>query len=455
MDTAKQNPLGTESISRLLLKFAVPSVIAMIVTSLYNIVDQIFIGNMLNYLGNAATNVAYPFSTVSLAISLLIGTGGAAMQNLLLGEKKQEQANRATCNSVLMLIVSGTVLMIVSLVFLKPLLVLFGATENVLPYAYDYTSIIVLGFPFATAITGLNHLIRADGSPAYSMMSIVAGAVVNTVLDPIFIHLWGIKGAAIATVTGQIVSFVMNIVYLGRFKHIEVKKEYFRMDFRISWTICTLGIASFFNQLAMAGVQILMNNNMKKYGEMSIYGSDIPLACTGIVMKVSMLIMGVIIGIAQGHQPIVSYNYGSGRLDRVKEAYKRAVFLASAVSVAGFIVLQLFPKTILSVFGTEASDEYFRFGTRLMRIYLLGMAVNGIQPVTTTFFTAIGKAFKGSFISLTRQVLFLVPLILILPVYFGIDGIMYAGPIADSAAFVLGVTLMFFEFKKMKTTEHL
>lgn len=453
MTENNKNPLGYEKITTLLMKFAIPSVISMLVSAIYNIVDQIFIGNMIGYHGNAATNVAYPLTTISLAIALLIGTGGAAKQNLLLGAKKQEQANKAVCNSITLLIASGVVLGVITLIFLKPLLEFFGATKDVMPYAVDYTGIIAIGLPFATAITGLNHLIRADGSPAYSMASMLSGAVINTILDPIFIHFWGIKGAAVATVLGQFVSFLMNILYIRKFRHVEIKKEYFRIDRKITGSICALGIASFFNQLAMTVVQIVMNNSMTTYGAQSSYGSDIPLACSGIVMKVSMLIMAVVIGIAQGHQPIVSFNYGAGNYKRVREAYLRAVIISSCVSVLGFIALQLFPEQILSFFGKEKNPEYVRFGVRLLKIFLMGMALNGIQPVTTTFFTAIGKAIKGTFIALTRQVIFLVPLILILPVFLGIDGIMYAGPIADTAAFLLAVILMVIEFKKIKKLE--
>lgn len=453
MTEIKGNPLGYEKTTTLLLKFAIPSIISMLVSAIYNIVDQIFIGNMIGYHGNAATNVAFPLTTISLAIALLIGTGGAAKQNLLLGAKKQEQANKATCNSIIMLLVSGLALGVISLLFLKPLLVFFGATKDVMPYAVDYTGIIAIGLPFATAVTGLNHLIRADGSPAYSMISMVSGAVINTICDPIFINLWGIKGAAAATVLGQLVSFIMNVLYIRKFKHVQIKKEFFRFDFKISFSICTLGIASFFNQLAMTLVQIVMNNSMTKYGMESVYGSDIPLACSGIVMKVSMIFMAVVIGIAQGHQPIVSFNYGAGNYKRVREAYIKAVFCATIVSTIGFIALQLFPEQILSLFGKENDPAYVRFGVRLLKIFLFGMAFNGIQPVTTTFFTAIGKAIKGTFIALTRQVIFLVPLVIVLPVFFGIDGIMYAGPIADIAAFLLAVILMFLEFEKIKKLE--
>lgn len=448
-----KNPLGYEKISTLLWKFAVPSVIAMVVSAVYNIVDQIFIGNMIGYYGNAATNVAYPLTTISLAISLLVGTGGAAKQNLLLGAKKQEQANVATCNSVVMLCVSGVVLCVVTLVFLKPLLKFFGATTDVMPYAVDYTWIIALGLPFTTITTGMNNLIRADGSPTYSMTSMLVGAVINTICDPIFIKIMGIEGAALATVLGQFVSFMMNILYLRHFKHITIKKKYFKFNFAISKSICALGIASFFNQLAMCLVQIVMNNSMTKYGALSTYGSDIPLACSGIVMKVSMLIMAVVIGIAQGHQPIVSFNYGAGNYKRVREAYLRAVTVCTVISTVGFVCLQLFPEQILSIFGKENDPAYVQFGVKMMKIYLFGMALNGIQPVTTTFFTAIGKAFIGTIIALTRQVIFLVPLILILPLFMGIDGIAYSGPVADTAAFLTAVAMMIWEFKKMKKLE--
>lgn len=445
----KENPLGTEKISSLLLKFAVPSVIAMLVSAVYNLADQIFIGNMRGYLGNAATNVAFPLTTISLALALLIGTGGAAKMNLLLGAKRQEQANKAVCNSITMLAVSGILLCCISLYFLKPLLRFFGATEKVMPYAVEYTGVIAAGLPFATVVTGFNHIIRADGSPAYSMTSMVSGAVLNIILDPIFIHFWGVRGAATATVIGQLVTFVMNILYIRKFKNVEIKKKYFKPDLRLSLSICALGVASFFNQLAMTLVQIVMNNSMKKYGALSSYGSDIPLACSGITIKVSMLVMAIVIGIAQGHQPLVSYNYGAGNYSRVKQSYKLALISATAVAFIGFLLFQFFPGEILKLFGSKESELYFRFGERLLRIYLFFTAINGIQPVTTTFFTAIGKAIKGSFIALTRQVLFLVPLICILPIHFGIDGIMYAGPIADFAAFILAVLLVSLELKKM------
>lgn len=449
----KTNPLGEEKISSLLLRFAIPSVIAMLVSAIYNLVDQIFIGNMEGYLGNAATSVAFPLSTVSLALSLLVGTGGAAKMNLLLGAKRQERANVAVCNSLLILAVSGVLLGAVTLIFLKPLLVFFGATKDIMPYAVDYAGIIALGLPFATLVTGLNHIIRADGSPAYSMVSMVTGAVLNMILDPIFISFWGVKGAAIATVLGQLVTFVMNVLYIRRFKHISVKKEYFRPDLKMCASICTLGIASFFNQLAMTLVQIVLNNSMKKYGAGSVYGSDIPIACSGITIKVSMIVMAVVIGIAQGHQPIVSFNYGAGKYDRVRRTYRLALVSATVVATIGFIAFQLFPVQILKLFGSGESEEYFRFGARMLRIYLFCTAFDAIQPVTTTFFTAIGKAFKGSFIALTRQVIFLVPLILILPIFFGINGIMFAGPVADMAAFILAVVLMLLETASLKKAE--
>ena len=447
------NPLGSEKVSKLILKFAVPSVVAMLVSAIYNIVDQIFIGNMEGHLGNAATNVAFPLSTISLALALLIGTGGAAKQNLLLGAKKPIQASKAVCNSIMMLAFCGVFLGVIALVFLKPLLKLFGATESVMPYAIDYTAIIAVGLPFTTMVTGLNHIIRADGSPASSMVSMLVGALLNTVLDPIFIHFWHIKGAAVATVIGQLTSFVLNVLYIRKFKHVRIRKHYFLPDKKICFSICTLGVASFFNQITMTVVQIVLNNSMTKYGASSSYGSDIPLACSGITTKVAMIVMAIVIGIAQGHQPIVSFNYGAKNYSRVREAFKLATISALVVSTVGFVAFQLFPRQILMLFGKNESEEYFRFGVKMIKIYLFCQALNGFQPVATTFFTAVGKAVKGSFIALTRQFLFLLPLIIVLPIFFGIDGIMFSAPIADFAAFVISAILIAKEFKLMKKSD--
>ncbi len=455
MENIKENPLGWEKIPKLLTKFAVPSIIAMVVNALYNIVDQIFIGNGVGYLGNAATNVAFPFTTIALAVALLLGQGGASKQNLSLGAKDKDTAERAVGSVIFCLIAAGVVICALSLVFLHPLISLFGATPDVYPYAETYSRIIVCGLPFMIAGCGLNNIIRADGSPVYSMMSMLIGAVLNTILDPIFIFVfrWGIAGAAYATIIGQIASFIVSAAYMFRMKNLKLRPEHLRPGAKLIGNIAALGVASFFNQISLTIVQVVMNNAMTVYGAQSIYGSDIPLACAGIMIKVNMIFMAVVIGIAQGSQPIVSFNYGAKNFARVRKTYLTAALTASAVAVLAFLGFQLFPRQIISLFG-EGSEEYFAFSEKCFRIYLFMTFLNGIQPVTTVFLTSIGKGIKGMFIAVTRQLLFLVPLIIIFPIFWGIDGIMYSAPVADVIAFVLALLFVFWEFGDMRRKEN-
>lgn len=317
-EPAVPNPLGTEPIPRLLLKFAVPSIIAMLVNALYNIVDQIFIGNGIGLLGNAATNVAYPLTTITMALALLLAQGGASMQNLKLGARQRDQAEKAVGNMLTLLLTCSAVLLTITLAFLPRLLVLFGATPDVLPYARTYTGISIFGLPFVLLSTGINSTIRADGSPTYAMVSMLSGAIVNTILDPLFIFVfdWGIAGAAWATIIGQMLSCLLSVLYLPRYKHITLHPSCFKLDFALSRKLCALGIASFCNQLAITVVQITLNNSMTHYGALSAYGSDIPLACAGIMTKVNMIFLAIVIGIAQGSQPLVSFNYGAKQYQR-------------------------------------------------------------------------------------------------------------------------------------------
>ena len=327
---------------------------------------------------------------------------------------------------------------------------LFGATDEVYPFAYDYTKIIILGLPFMTFSTAVNNMIRADGSPTYSMASMLSGAVLNTILDPLFMFVFdmGIEGAAWATVLSQIVGCIISVAYLPKFKNIKLTKKCMKIDFSLARVVFVLGIASFINQLAMASVQVVLNNSVTYYGALSQYGSDIPLACIGIMMKVNMIFMSIVIGIGQGSQPIVSFNYGAKQYDRVKNTYKTAIKYATYVSLLFFLIFQIFPRQIMYIFG-EGNEEYFLFAQKCFRIYLFASFVNGIQPVTTGFFTSIGKGVKGMFIALTRQVLFLLPLIIIMPLFFAIDGIMFAAPLADIAAVITTLIFVSREFKDM------
>jgi Na+-driven multidrug efflux pump len=445
------NPLAFAPVGKLLGKFAIPSIIAMLVGALYNIVDQFFIGRKIGELGNAATNVAFPLSTLCLAIALLCGIGAASSFNLAMGSGDKEKAAYYPANAVVMLVGSGAVICIVVRLFLNKLLVLFGAPQNVMPYAMDYTSITSLGFPFFLLATGGGHIIRADGSPTYSMACNLTGAIVNTILDPILIFYFDMdmRGAAIATVTGQVISASMVIWYLMHFKNMKLEKKYFKPKPEAMKRIASLGAASCVNQLAITIVQIAMNNSLRYYGALSSYGEAIPLACAGIISKINQIYFSVVIGIGQGTQPIAGFNYGARNYDRVKKVIKLAMTVGTTVSTLAFLAFQIAPRQIIAFFG-KGDENYMLFAVRYFRIFLFFTFLNGLQPICSSFFTSIGKPKKGMFLSLTRQILFLLPLILILPLFMGIDGILYAGPIADGVAAVVCLYMMYKEIKSMK-----
>ncbi len=446
-----ENPLGYEKISKLLKGFAIPGIVAALVGSLYNIVDQIFIGQGVGYLGNAATNVAYPFSTICLAISLLVGIGSASRVSLYLGNKQPEAAANAAGNGIVLMIILGLAYLVTGEILLNQLLKLFGATTEVFPYAQQYAGITLVGMPFLIVTNDMSNLIRADGSPRYSMTCMVAGAIVNTILDPIFIFAfqWGIFGAALATVLGQIFSFVLAIRYLWHFKTIRFAKSNFKLSFRESLKTCGMGISSSSNQIAITFVQIVLYNSLTHYGAQTNYGTDIPLAACGIVMKTNAIILAIVVGISQGAQPIIGFNYGAKQYARVREAYQLAVKWNLVVSTIGFCLFQCFPQFIISLFG-DGDQLYFEFAVLFMRTYLFMVLVNGVQLLSSSFFTAIGKAMKGALLALTRQVVFLIPLILVLPLRFGIMGVLLAGPVADFSAFLLSVMLVRIELRKQK-----
>lgn len=323
-----------------------------------------------------------------------------------------------------------------------------------MPYAKVYVRITSIGFPCLILTAGGCHLIRADGSPKMSMICNLIGAGINTVLDAIFVlgFRWGMAGAALATIIGQIVSAAVVIYYLAHYKTVHLGKKQLSVESRCAVNIMALGTASFFNQVAMMIVQIVLNKSLTHYGELSEYGAAIPLACAGIVTKVGQLFFSVIIGISQGTQPIESFNYGAKQFGRVREAYNLAVRAGAIISVVSFLIFQVFPGEILALFGT-GSDAYFKFGIKFLRVYLFFTFVNFLQPITSTFFTSIGKPQKGTFLSLTRQIVFLLPLTLILPLFVGIDGIMYAAPVADCLAAVIAITMAVKEFREMKKLE--
>ena len=447
----KENILGTEKISKLMLKFSIPCIISLLVNSLYNIVDQIFIGWGVGYLGNGATNVVFPITMISLAFSLMLGDGAGAFLSIKLGEKKKEEASTGVGNAITLSVIVSTLLCIVSLIFMPKLLSLFGATEELLPYAKSYGYIIAIGVPFMMIGTTLNSIIRSDGQPAYAMKTMVIGAILNTILDPIFIFVfkWGVTGAALATIISQILTFILNVLYLKKIKSIKINKKSFKLTKEASKKVSTLGISSFITQMSFVLVITVENNMLKKYGIDSKFGPNIPITVLGIVMKISQILNSIIVGLAVGAQPILGYNYGAEKYDRVKQTLKTTLKVSLIISTIAFILFQTIPDKLIGLFG--GGDElYIEFACLSFRIYLMLVIFNGVQVPSGIFFQAIGKSVKSAILSLSRQILFLIPAMIILGKLFKIKGVLYAGPLADSLAFILSIILIIHELKVMK-----
>lgn len=449
-----KSPFSTEPVGRLIAKFAVPCVISLLVNSLYNIVDQIFIGWGVGYLGNGATNIVFPITIIALALSLMIGDGGAAYLSLKLGEGDTERAKKGVGNAVVMVTVTSIVLMVVFLVFINPILTLFGATEILRPYALEYGYVIGAGLPFMMITAALNSMIRADGSPKYAMFSMILGAVMNTVLDPVFIFVFhmGVQGAAIATVMGQVGSFVVSVIYIFRFKTFRFERSSFMLNGKICGNVLSLGISSFITQIAITIVMALSNNLLASYGAKSVYGPEIPLTDMGIVMKVNQILISILVGISTGAQPILGYNYGSKDFARVRKAFDIALIASEIVAVIAFLVFQFSPMAVVSLFGSE-EGLYNEFAVLSFRIFLLFCPLTGFQTVAAIYLQAVGKPVKSAILSLSRQIIFFIPAALILPMFLGVKGVLWTGPVADGLAFVLALIFIIYERKQLKKAE--
>ena len=411
----KSDKMGTKKILPLLVEFSIPAIIGMLVNAIYNIVDRMFIGNApeLGSVGLAGISICYPVTLVLMAISLMIGMGGATRFSIALGQGKKEDAGMYMGNGLTLTIILGLIFMILGNLFLDPMLKVLGASKTVLPYAESYLSIILYGAVFQCVAMAGNNFSRAQGNPKNAMISQLIGAGFNILFDYILICIFhmGMEGAALATITGQIISFSISLRYMFHFKTIKLSRESFIVSAAHCKKIFILGASACFNQIAMTVVQIVMNNTLSHYGAQSIYGGDIPLACAGIITKVNMIFMSFVIGISQGTQPVIGFNYGAKKYARVRKTYLLALGAASALSLIAFACFQIFPRQIISIFG-NGSDLYFKFSERYFRIYMFLTIVNGIQPVTSNFFNSIGKSQLGVFMSLTRQIIFLLPLII-------------------------------------------
>lgn len=445
--------LGKEKIGRLLLKFAIPCIISMLINSVYNIVDQIFIGKGVGSLGNAATNVIFPIVIICNGIAQLIGNGCAANLSLLLGQQKKEEAKNSVGTAVTVLFIASILVCILGEVFLDKLVYLFGCTENVYDYSITYGKIILAGGPFMIIYTGLSAIIRSDGSPKYSMICLLSGAIVNLVLDPVLIFGFnmGVAGGAIATIIGQILSCIIAVIYLFRMKTVKLEIKDYKIDRSILKTL-SYGTSSFIIQMTVLALFVVMNNVMTKYGASSDYGADIPLSVYGVVSKLNSLYISFVLGLAIGSQPILGFNFGAGKYDRVKETIRKVLIIGMGMGLVFNLMLQLIPGQLVELFATKSDANYelfIDFGKKCCRIFLMVCFLNAFEMTCSIVFQSLGSVKKASFVSFLRQIILFIPLCLILSSKVGLMGALYAGPVADTICFVIVTILFSFEYKKI------
>ena len=455
----KELNLGKEKISKLLLTFSIPCVISMLINSVYNIVDQVFIGKGVGTLGNAATNVIFPLVIMFNAIAGLIGNGAAANLSLKLGEGDKKSAAKSIGSSITLTFIVSLVVSIIAYIMLPKLVYFFGCTESVYKYAVDYGRIVIIGAPFMIMYSSMSSIIRADGSPAYSMVMLVVGAIINIILDPIFIFIFhlGVSGGAIATVIGQVVSFIIAFAYLFKVKSVTLKKKYFKIDKDIL-RVLSLGLSSFITQMTILVLFVFMNNMMTKLGAVTKFGSDIPLSVYGVISKINSLYISTVLGISIGAQPIIGFNYGAGNEERVKETIRKVLIINFIVGIIFNIIFILFPRELASVFisSTDPSYELFmEFAELMCHSFLLVICLNALEMTTSIVIQSVGNVFKSTAVSFIRQIILLIPISLVLAFVFnkGLYGVMYAGCIADAICFVITSFILLSEYKKLGIKE--
>lgn len=445
------NPLGTEKISTLLIRFSIPAIVGMLVSALYNIVDRIFIGNAadIGKNGLAGITIGFPLMLITLAMGVLFGVGGATLFSMRLGQKREEEAEKVLGNSFVLLVLSGTAYMIFGQVFLEPLLKLFGASETILPYSMDYMRIIFFGVVFQMLSMGLNHFIRADGSPKIAMYTMFLGAGTNIVLDPLFIYVFkmGMGGAAWATIIAQGISATWVILYFfGKHSRMKLHVKNFVLSRPIVVKIMSLGLPGFLLQLAGSLLNTLLNRNLL------MHGGDVAVSGMGVINSIQTLLLMPIIGLNQGVQPLVSFNFGAEKYDRVKKAIKLAMIAATVIVTFGFIITRLFPKQLVSMFNQD--PELLAFGDMAIYSWFLMLPLVGFQIIGANFFQAIGRSKSAMFLTLTRQIIFLIPAVLLFPRIWGIQGLLYAAPFADVLSTLLTGTFFFMVMKDLTKLHH-
>lgn len=454
--------LGEERIPRLLFKFSVPCIMGLLISALYNIVDQIFIGNSeLGFLGNAATGVSFPVICIANAFAWCIGDGAASYLSICAGQRDTDRAHKCVGSGITATLVISVILTIICLMYSEPLMRLFGASDQTISMAVEYFQIVAAFFPFYLLLNVMNSMIRADGSPAFAMVAMLTGAVLNIILDPVFIFLlkWGIAGAAWATVIGQVASFLLCAAYFFRPKNFQLTKRSFLPDRQVLGTTVALGFATFVTQIAIVVVSLVCNMTLARYGALSKYGPDIPISVFSIQTKVYTIVCNIVTGIVLGGQPIFGYNYGAKKLNRVRETY-RLVFISSlAVGLSATLLFQFKPQLVINLFGS-GNELYQEFAVRTFRIYLSLMTITCLVKMTAVFFQAIGKPVRAIIASMVRDIVCFTPLALLLPLFLeqqtagnGISGILYAAPIADAVAIFIILILTVSFFRTLKKEE--
>lgn len=453
----KELDLGHDKINKLLICFAVPCVISMLINSVYNIVDQIFIGKGVGTLGNAATNVIFPLVILANAIAGLIGNGAAANLSLKLGEKKESEARASIGSSITLTFIISILFAVLAYIFLPKLVYMFGCTENVYNYALSYGKIILVGAPFMIIYSVLSSIIRADGNPRYSMIMLVVGAIINIILDPVFIFGFnmGVFGGGLATVIGQVISFIIALCYLPKIKSVKLEKDDFKINKSILRTL-SLGLSSFITQATILVLFAFMNNMMTKFGAMSKYGADIPLSVYGVISKINSLYISFVLGVSIGAQPIIGFNYGAGNLDRVKETLRKVLTINFVVGIIFNLIFILFPEKIADIFISSEDASYtlfMEFAKLMCHSFLLVCALNAMEMTTSIVVQSLGNVVKATAVSFIRQIILFIPLALLLSMAFnlGLNGILYAGCLADSITFVIAGIIFIGEYKKLGT----
>lgn len=444
----RSQELGQEKIGKLLLKFSIPAIIGMLVNGLYNIVDRIFVGQGVGSLALSGIAISFPITLAIMAFGMLIGHGATAVISLRLGQQKRAEAERIVGNAFVLLVGFSLIISFFGYLFIDPLLVSFGASAEVLPYAKDYIRIILIGAVFQSIGFGMNNFIRAEGNPKAAMYTMIVGAVLNTILNPIFIfglHL-GVAGAALGTVISQFVTSVWVLYYfLGKRALLKLRVRNFKLEWILVKAILAIGITPFSMQLVGSFVTVFLNKSLANYG------GDLPIAAMGIITSIAMLIFMVMFGIGQGAQPILGYNYGARNYDRVKQTLKLSVLASTSVMTLGFLIVELFPVPLMSLFSND--PELIRVGANGIRLYLLMLPIIGFQVTVVGYFQATGKPRKSLFLTLARQLIFLVPMIWILPKFLGLTGVWLAAPVSDLASAALTALWLYNDLKQLGQTQ--